>query len=297
MIRCYKLIDKNGAEIDIKANSEKELYDKYYITEANKEKDVDISKINFSPVYENENIKMFNSIKEIIETKIIEYLKVSEIRMPSIIKNTEKLKELQELFGLKQFVCDGDYILPPASDFCVFSYFENKNFIKAEMPIKIYQFTNCYRIEDKDRQNNVLTRPTCFHLPDIHCFVENNVYQETLKHLKVYENILNELEIPYLMAMRITENEYIKQKEEIQNIAKKLKKNIIINIVPSSIRYWETKFKYIYKDSKGEYIQLSTVQVDYKSSKIFNIRMEGKNVIILHSSVRKYGKNIICVFG
>ena len=71
----------------------------------------------------------------------------------------------------------------------------------------------------------------------------------------------------------------------LKNIAKELKEDIIINIVPSSIKYWESKFKYVYKDSNNDYIQLSTVQVDYKTSNIFNIKMEGKNIKIIHSSI------------
>lgn len=289
MIGFYKKINEYGAEHDINVNeikSERELYNKYgAIKTETKTNSINIMNLCFSPVYEKDNMQIFNRVKQFIEEELKEKLCVDEMKTPCILENGKKLKVLQELFGLEQFICNDNYILPPASDFGIFQCFENKDFSEKELPVRIYEFANCFRIEDKTKQKNILTRPTCFHLPDIHCFMKVGIYQEALKHLEVYKDILNSLRIPYFISMRISEQEYSEQKEEIQGIAQNLCRDIIVNIVPTSIKYWETKFKYIYRDSQGEYVQLSTVQVDYKSSKIFNIRTEGKNAIILHSSI------------
>ncbi len=60
---------------------------------------------------------------------------------------------------------------------------------------------------------------------------------------------------------------------------------MVVNVVPSSIKYWESKFKYIYIDSQEDVVQLSTVQVDYRTSKLFNIKIEGEYAKIIHSSI------------
>ena len=137
----------------------------------------------------------------------------------------------------------------------------------------------------EDKKKDALKRPTSFYLPDIHCFLNCDIYEEVLKHLKVYEEILHELQIPYFLTLRISEQEYKQRRIELCNIAKHLNKNILVNIVPSSIKYWESKFKYIYKDTNNEFIQLSTVQVDYRTAKIFDIKAKGENVTIIHSAI------------
>lgn len=114
--------------------------------------------------------------------------------------------------------------------------------------------------------------------------VYKNVYKEAKKHLVIYSRILKILEIPFFISLRISEKEY-QEKKIIKKIAIELEKDIIVNIVPNSIKYRESKFKYIYKDSNNEYIQLSTVQGDYKTSNIFKIKMEGKDIRIIHSSI------------
>ena len=265
----------------------KEIYDNYY-TFSSDYKDntkIDIPNISFSPVYYNSNINTFNYLKEYIENSIKNTFEITEMSIPNLIENTAEIKILQKLFGLDEFALNDKYVLPPASDFGVFSFLKDKDIIDENINNNIYQFADCYRIEDKKKQNNVLIRPTYFHLPDMHTFLNGNIYKTVEKHLLFYSKILDELNIDYNFALRIVEKEYIKHKKEIIAIVKKINKDLIINIVPSSIRYWDSKFKFIYKDTDENYVQLSTVQVDYNSSKIFNIKMKGKNMTILHSSI------------
>lgn len=289
MVGRYKYISKYGDEksIDTSAvQSDKDIYNLFYKeknTHVNINNNFNIDSINDAPIYNGKALEYFNYIKKVIEKKLRDNLSIEEIRTPSVLKNNKRLAELQKLFGLQEFKCNDEYILVPASDFGVFSLFENRKLKQNQLPIRLYEFAKCYRIEEKKK--DPLKRPTTFNLPDIHCFIDKNIYEEVKKHLNIYSSILRIFEIPFFIALRISEKEYQEKKEEIKNIAKELEKDIVVNIVPSSIKYWESKFKYLYKDSKNEYIQLSTVQVDYKSSNIFNIKMEGKNIKIIHSSI------------
>lgn len=286
MVGYYKLISDIGKENDVEINgikSDKDVYNFYHSEERKLCNKISIQDIDYTPIYKEDNLKKFYYLKNIIEKNIKSNLEIQEIKTPDVIKNNDKLEELQKLFGLEKFNCSEEYILSPASDFGVFSAYEEKEFEEKEIPLRVYDFARCYRIEDKKK--DVLKRPTSFYLPDIHCFMEKDTYKEVLEHLKLYEKILKEIQIPYFIALRISEQEYENNKEKICNIAKELKNNIIINIVPSSIKYWEAKFKYIYKDSNNDFIQLSTVQVDYRTSKIFNIKVKGKDAEIIHSSI------------
>lgn len=286
MVGYYKLISDIGKENDVEINeinSDKDVYNFYNSEERNACNKIDIQDIDYTPIYKEDNLEKFYYLKNIIEENIKSNLKIQEIKTPEVIKSNDKLEELQKLFGLEKFNCNEGYILSPASDFGVFSAYEGKEFKEEDIPLRVYEFARCYRIEDKKR--DVLKRPTSFYLPDIHCFMGKDTYKEVLKHLKLYEKILKKIQIPYFIALRISEQEYNNSKEKICNIAKELKNNIIINVVPSSIKYWESKFKYVYKDSNNDFIQLSTVQVDYRTSKIFNIKVKGKNAEIIHSSI------------
>lgn len=286
MVGYYKFISNTGEE-DVVAineiNSDRDVYNFYHSEKSNVSNEIDVQDIDYTPVYKDDNLEKFYYLKNIIEKNIKLNLQIQEIMTPEVIKSNDKIEKLQKLFGLEKFNCNEGYILSPASDFGIFSVYEGKNFEEKDIPLRVYEFARCYRIEDKKK--DVLKRPTSFYLPDIHCFIERDTYKEVLEHLKLYEKILKEIKIPYFIALRISEQEYNNNKEKICNIAKELKNNIIVNIVPSSIKYWESKFKYIYKDSNNDFIQLSTVQVDYRTSEIFNIKVKGNNAKIIHSSI------------
>lgn len=286
MVGYYKFISNTGKEEDVainEINSDKDVYNFYHSEKSNVSNEIVVQDIDYTPVYKDNNLEKFYYLKNIIEKNIKSNLQIQEIMTPEVIKSNDKLEKLQKLFGLEKFNCNEGYILSPASDFGIFSAYEGKNFEEKDIPLRVYEFARCYRIEDKKK--DVLKRPTSFYLPDIHCFMEKDTYKEVLEHLKLYEKILKEIKIPYFIALRISEQEYNNNKEKICNIAKELENNIIVNIVPSSIKYWESKFKYIYKDSNNDFIQLSTVQVDYRTSEIFNIKVKGNNAKIIHSSI------------
>ena len=224
MVGYYKFISDSGKEKDVEINeisSDKDVYNFYHSEVRKLYNKINIQDIDYTPVYKEDNLEKFYYLKDIIEKNIKTNLKVNEIMTPEVIKNNDRLEELQKLFGLEKFNCNEEYILSPASDFGVFSVYEGKNFEEKEIPLRVYEFAKCYRVEDKKK--HVLKRPTSFYLPDIHCFMKNDTYKEVLKHLKLYEKILKEIKIPYFIALRISEQEYNKKKENICNIAKELK--------------------------------------------------------------------------
>lgn len=157
MVGRYKYISKYGDEksIDTSAvQSDKDIYNLFYKeknTHVNINNNFNIDSINDAPIYNGKALEYFNYIKKVIEKKLRDNLSIEEIRTPSVLKNNKRLAELQKLFGLQEFKCNDEYILVPASDFGVFSLFENRKLKQNQLPIRLYEFAKCYRIEEKRR--------------------------------------------------------------------------------------------------------------------------------------------------
>lgn len=192
------------------------------------------------------------------------------------------------------FECSDDLILRPATEFSIFTLLEDTVLKNEELPKTYYEMGLYYRLEDDF--DAALLKSYSFELPDTHVILNSGVYETIKEHLTIYKNLLDTLQIPYTVAVRITENEFNIKKSNIEEISRKLNRDIFVNVVPNSIRYWETKFKFINIDKNNKQIQLSTVQVDYSTSKIFNFKSElGQNMTVIHSSPGSIQRILYCL--
>ena len=234
--------------------------------------------------------KIKSYINEIIKTNINPVNVVS----PTIFKKNNRLEELQKLFGLDIFQCSGNLILRPATDFGIFTLLENTTIKNCDLPKAYYEMGLCYRLEDEF--DGSLIRSYSFELPDIHVIVKTNFYEIVKQHMVLYKQILDNFGINRATALRITEQEFTLYSDKIKEIAKDLNEDIFLNIVPSTIRYWEAKFKFVQVNKENKQIQLSTVQVDYQTSKIFNFKDEvNENVAVIHSSPGSIQRLLCCL--
>ena len=58
-------------------------------------KNIDVFNIDYTPIYQKELLEYFNYIKKTIEKEIKDGLAVEEIKTTTILKNNERLEELQ----------------------------------------------------------------------------------------------------------------------------------------------------------------------------------------------------------
>lgn len=114
--------------------------------------------------------------------------------------------------------------------------------------------------------------------------------------MTLYKELLDQLGITRAVELRITEQEFFSNQENIKNIANNLNEDIFLNIVPNTIRYWESKFKFVQINNENKKVQLSTVQVDYKTSKIFNFKSENNEYLtVIHSSPGSLQRLLCCL--
>lgn len=152
----------------------------------------------------------------------------------------------------------------------------------------------CYRLEDQF--DGSLLRSYSFELPDIHVIAKENIYEIVKQHMLLYKKILDKFGIRRVAALRITEKEFEIYSDKIKEVANDLNEDIFINTVPSTIRYWEAKFKFVQVNKENKAVQLSTVQVDYQTSKIFNFKDEvNQNVTVVHSSPGSVQRLLCCL--
>lgn len=222
------------------------------------------------PVYDGEWGKRYKDLLNCICRKFeCEKLDVHPMVTPIMYEPTVELVKLQKLFGLSEYKTDDGMLLRPASDFGVFLYMSKYDFSENELPYRTFEEAMAFRKEEKV---HILKRPKIFHLPDMHSFVtESMVYAEIERLLLIYRDLFKDIKIPFVFALRITEAEYKKELGFIKHISKCFDKEIVINVVPDTIRYWVAKYKFLYKGSDGEFLQLATVQVDYSSPLLFHM--------------------------
>lgn len=241
-----------------------------------------------------EDYDLYYETREYIDTEIKKIISPIKITTPTLYKHSSRLAKLQEQFGLELFKCSMDMVLRPATDYGVFSLLEDTILKIRDLPIAYYELGTCFRIENEF--DSSLLRSYSFDLPDIHVIVNGHYYEMVNAHLLLHKHILENLGIDFVVVLRITQNEFNRYSQQIESIASNLDRNILINVVPSSIRYWESKFKFVQVNQLNKQVQLSTVQVDYQSSKIFNFKDEFKeNLVVIHSSPGSVQRLLYCL--
>ena len=276
----YLIIKKNGQIDTSKILNEEEVIKRL---QGNRNKNFDFEETVRSNDLFGKKLDMYLGIKKYVENIIKKNIMYKEIKTSTIFYKNERLKKLQSLFGLNLFECSNNLILRPATDFGVFSLLQDSLIEISELPIVYYEIGDCYRLEKEF--DGSLIKSYSFEMPDMHVIAKYNFYDIVSKHLMLYKCILDYYEFNYAFALRITQREYDIYFDKLKKISETLNLDLFVNIIPFTIRYWEAKFKFVRINDRNTQVQLSTVQVDYISSEIFNFKStELKNLIVVHSS-------------
>ncbi len=241
----------------------------------------------------NDGSATFTSKGKIIKELITQWsksiaknkLQALEVETPDIYKANKVILSMQDQFGEPPFYINEEEILRPASDFGVFSLYGGKILQESIIPHRIFELANCFRQEDVNRVD-LLARPRKFSMPDLHTFIQLKDLDNELKIQEdVYLDAMRSIELEFLVSVRTTTEEYTQLKKHFFYLAQQTNKEVYINIVPSRKRYWTTKIKFIYVDSLGNNLQLTTIQTDHDSAKLFNIKLKDTYPSVLHSSL------------
>lgn len=297
MFGKYYILRKNGSVEDIVIQSEEEVI--LSLQKSNSSLDTNFNCATVRKKYDylfltEHTWDIYLKLKSYVDSFIDDKFNPTHVISSTIFKKNANLEKLQKLFGLDLFECSKNLILRPATDFGIFTLLENSIIKNCALPKCYYERGLCYRLEDNF--DGSLVRSYSFELPDIHTIIQSNGYKIVKQHMELYKQFLDKLGIPRAIELRITENEFLLNADNIKDIAATLNEDIFLNIIPTSIRYWESKFKFVQINSENKKVQLSTVQVDYNSSQIFNFKNEKNEYLtVIHSSPGSLQRLLFCL--
>jgi threonyl-tRNA synthetase len=137
-----------------------------------------------------------------------------------------------------------------------------------------------------------LRRLRAFTMPDVHCFCKDlkQAMDEYAELFRYYTKLANSMEIDYVVAFRVVEDFYNKNKKWFVELLKVVQKPALIELLPEMKHYWIVKHEYQMLDAVGGNAQLCTVQLDVEDSERYGIfytdeKGKKKGCIIIHSSM------------
>lgn len=322
----YIILKQNGDEIELDLFNEKEVVSKldligdknlkaYVMAEElhsqNSEEAPSIKEmkklelIDYEPASDSGHFRMypngqliFDLLKDWVDYIAKEKLEAMQIDSP-IIYNwaDEEIRQQAESFHEKHYVVkvpddnNKEFVLRFAGDFGLFKMLKNANFSYKMLPMRIYEFSKSFRYE-KSGELSGLKRLRAFHMPDIHCFCENQKQgMEEYKNLyKKYVDLAKGVGIEFAIVVRVVKDFYNKYKQDLIELANYSDAPLFVEVLSEMKHYWAIKHEIQAIDSIGGNEQLSTVQFDIKDAKVYGINYvdsEGKKqgCIICHSSI------------
>jgi threonyl-tRNA synthetase len=184
-----------------------------------------------------------------------------------------------------------EFVLRFAGDFGLFRMIKGATLSYRCLPLRIYEFSKSFRLEQRGELTG-LKRLRAFHMPDIHCFVQDldEGWKEYMLLYRNYADLADATGVEYAVAFRVVKEYYDKYKGNIIELLKYSKKAALIEVLSEMKHYWAVKHEFQGIDSVGGAVQLSTVQLDVADAERYGIvyvDSEGKKkgCIICHSSI------------
>lgn len=214
-------------------------------------------------------------------------------------KNDPEIKEQAGSFHERHYVVkapdseDGDkeFILRFAGDFGLFKMMHKANFSYRQLPVRMFESSENFRYE-KSGELAGLRRDRYFHMADVHCFCrdEKMAKDELSLIYNQYEKMYNGLGFAYCNVLRSVDEFYLNNKQMILDLIKISNKPIFIELLSQMKHYWAMKFEWQSIDSVNGNQQLSTIQLDVKEGKVYDIGFVNEkglreHCVIIHSSI------------
>ena len=184
-----------------------------------------------------------------------------------------------------------EFVLRFAGDFGLFRMIKGATLSYRNLPLRVYEFSKSFRLEQRGELTG-LKRLRAFHMPDVHCFVQDldEGWKEYMLLYRNYADLADATGVEYAVAFRVVKEFYDKYKANIIELLKYSKKAALIEVLSEMKHYWAVKHEFQGIDSVGGAVQLSTVQLDVADAERYGIvyvDSEGKKkgCIICHSSI------------
>lgn len=322
----YKILKQNGEEIKLNLKNKEEVIEKLNIIgdenlksyvlaeelasqnnlEAPSIKEMQrLEYIGYEPSSDSGHFRMypngqlvFELLKDWVDYIAKEKLEAMQIESPLIYDwSDEEIRAQASSFHERHYkvkVPDDDekeFILRFAGDFGLFKMLKDANFSYKMLPMRMYEFSKSFRYE-KSGELSGLKRLRGFHMPDVHCFCENQEQGmiEYKNLYKKYVDLAKGVGIQFAVAVRVVKDFYEKYKNDLIELANYSNAPLFVEVLSEMKHYWAIKHEIQAIDSINGNEQLSSVQFDVKDSEIYGINYIDKagkkqGCIICHSSI------------
>ncbi|MCQ2972745.1 MAG: threonine--tRNA ligase [archaeon] len=215
----------------------------------------------------------------------------------------DAIREHAAKFGERQYKTDTkkDLMLRFACCFGAFRVLGDSFLTWKNLPAKVYELsTYSFRFEKKGECVG-LKRLRAFTMPDMHSFCAD--IPQSLAEFDAQVDMCVQtgvdLDVNYEAIFRATQDFYDENKEWMYDVAKRIGKPLLLEILPERKHYWSCKIDFAAIDYLGRPIENPTVQIDVESGKRFDINYideteTPQNPIILHCSPTGSIERVLC---
>jgi len=217
--------------------------------------------------------------------------------------SNDAIREHAEKFGERQYKIDTkkELMLRFACCFGAFRVLGDSFLTWRNLPARVYELsTYSFRYEKKGEVVG-LKRLRGFTMPDMHsiCADIEQSLVEFDKQVDMCIQTGKDIDVNYEIMFRATQDFYDENKEWMYKTAERIKKPIILEILPERKHYWVCKMDFAAIDYLNRPIENPTLQIDVESGKRFDISYLNKeekeeHPIILHCSPTGSIERIIC---
>ncbi|MDP6460207.1 MAG: His/Gly/Thr/Pro-type tRNA ligase C-terminal domain-containing protein, partial [Gemmatimonadota bacterium] len=191
------------------------------------------------------------------------------------------LKSEKKEYFLRFAACFGQYLMK-----------HDMRMSYRQLPVRIYELTHFSFRREQSGELAGLRRLRTFTMPDMHtlCRDEAQAREEFSRQFDLSRKWMEDLGVPYAMAIRVVRSFYDENREFIQGLVKKMDRPVLLEIWEERFFYFVLKFEFNVLDNHNKASALSTVQIDVENCDRFGIEFadeEGERCtpLMLHASI------------
>jgi len=212
------------------------------------------------------------------------------------------LKKYLTRFPARQYIVKSgqkDYFLRFSACFGQFLVLSDSIISYRQLPLKMFELSQSFRREQRGELAGI-RRLRAFTMPDLHTAAidMSMAKREFESQFLLAFQYMNDIEVNFETAFRMTNNFYEENKDWIISMINKLEKPILIELFDTRYAYFILKFEFNIVDDQKKAAALSTVQIDVENSERFNIKFineqgEKEYPLLLHCSLSGSTERVI----
>lgn len=205
------------------------------------------------------------------------------------------LKKYLDRFPARQYILESDekdFFLRFAACFGQYLIFHDMVIGERDLPARLYELTHYSFRREQSGELSGLRRLRTFTMPDMHSLVADmeGAKKEYIAQFKACKEWMDELGVPYNIAVRFTKEVFDNSREFASELARIAGRPVLLEIWDQRFFYFVVKAEFHPLDTQGKAAALSTVQIDVENAERFGIEYTSSDgakrfPLILHASI------------